>query len=305
MHSSKPEGSGLSPPSRGSDRPVGPRPRRWGWGSVKRHAGLNPETVSYLRDSAAEREVYLIGTSHVSRRSADDVRDAIHAVQPDRVLVELCRKRAKRLRSAGSDNPGAGLGKKILRDLQGLLLRSGARPGLGVEVLMKLGFAGLYAVLRQYGLVPGVDFRAALEEADRRGLPVCYGDRDIDQTLGRLREALSEVSWSLLASPPPPPPELERVLGEDSLEGLSSFVERLKNRRQIAAFRDYLCDVMPGVMAVMVRQRDVSMAEELLVECPPGRIVAVVGMAHMDGIEQEWQRCGGEVFLHTDNSMRF
>lgn len=246
----------------------------------------------------------LIGTAHVSQRSADDVREATHAVQPNRVMVELCRKRADRLRSAGSDNPGAGLGEEILKDLQGLLLRSGTRPGFGVEVLMKVGFAGLYAVLRQYGLVPGVEFKAALEEADRRGLPICHGDRDIDQTLGLLREALSAVSWSRIVSPPPPPPELERVVGEVSLEGLSSSVERLKNRRQIAAFRGYLCDVMPGVMEVMVRQRDVSMAEKLLGECPPGRIVAVVGMAHMDGIEQEWQRRGGEVFLHTDNSMR-
>lgn len=37
--------------------------------------------------------LYLVGTSHVSSRSAEDVRRVVQAVQPDAVVVELCRSR--------------------------------------------------------------------------------------------------------------------------------------------------------------------------------------------------------------------
>ena len=33
------------------------------------------ETTSYLRDAFADREIYLIGTAHVSQSSADEVRE--------------------------------------------------------------------------------------------------------------------------------------------------------------------------------------------------------------------------------------
>ena len=39
------------------------------------------------------REIYLIGTAHVSRRSARDVKRVVAAVRPDNVVVELCASR--------------------------------------------------------------------------------------------------------------------------------------------------------------------------------------------------------------------
>lgn len=35
--------------------------------------------------------MWLLGTAHLSRRSAADVRRLVEAVQPDSVVVELCR----------------------------------------------------------------------------------------------------------------------------------------------------------------------------------------------------------------------
>jgi len=32
------------------------------------------------------------------------------------------------------------------------------------------------------------------------------------------------------------------------------------------------------------------MLHQLRVQCPTGKVVAVVGMAHMDGIENEWRK---------------
>ena len=45
-------------------------------------------------------QIFLVGTAHVSRSSAEEVRELIRVVQPTTVMVELCEQRAERLRSS-------------------------------------------------------------------------------------------------------------------------------------------------------------------------------------------------------------
>ena len=48
---------------------------------------------------AMHTQIYLVGTAHVSKNSAEEVRELINIVKPSTVMVELCRKRADKLRS--------------------------------------------------------------------------------------------------------------------------------------------------------------------------------------------------------------
>ena len=43
--------------------------------------------------SHGDKQLYLLGTAHVSRKSVEDVRRVIHEVRPDTVCVELCASR--------------------------------------------------------------------------------------------------------------------------------------------------------------------------------------------------------------------
>ena len=43
------------------------------------------------------RDVYLVGTAHVSAESVEDVRDTIEKVSPDTICVELCKARHEAL----------------------------------------------------------------------------------------------------------------------------------------------------------------------------------------------------------------
>ncbi|KAI8463792.1 MAG: TraB family-domain-containing protein [Monoraphidium minutum] len=47
--------------------------------------------------------VYLVGTAHVSAKSADDVRRVVQAVQPEAVVVELCRSRTALLHAGAAE----------------------------------------------------------------------------------------------------------------------------------------------------------------------------------------------------------
>ena len=42
-----------------------------------------------------DRVIYLLGTAHVSRKSCDDVKILMDAVQPEILFLELCPKRER------------------------------------------------------------------------------------------------------------------------------------------------------------------------------------------------------------------
>ena len=45
-----------------------------------------------------QKEFFILGTAHVSKESVKDVENAIAEIQPDRVCVELCDTRYKKLK---------------------------------------------------------------------------------------------------------------------------------------------------------------------------------------------------------------
>ena len=55
--------------------------------------GVLPQSVRQLHVDG--KEVFLVGTAHVSKESVDDVRKTIESIRPDSVCVELCRARFK------------------------------------------------------------------------------------------------------------------------------------------------------------------------------------------------------------------
>ena len=69
----------------------------------------------------------------------------------------------------------------------------------------------------------------------------------MQETLGLLRGALSEVNLQTLLTTPPP---AELVVGGLGFGGgdLASAVEQLKNREQVAALRRFMNTVAPSVV---------------------------------------------------------
>jgi len=244
-------------------------------------------TTSLLRSDDSDNEIYVIGTAHISDQSAKEVTDLIRLVKPDKVFIELCPPRAAKLRHQGEDKED-GFQLAIEKALQ--KFSSGGFPmmggGLGVEMI-RTAFKGFYGLLKRYGYVPGVEMLAAMKEADRVGAKLYFGDQNGDETLRKLKDAF-QPSMLMKAMATPPPQELEQAMNEGSL---GDKVEALKTRKNAKLMSEWMEDVFPSIANVLIHQRDTITAHNLITHCgKEKKVVAVVGLAHLDGIEKEWQR---------------
>ena len=261
-----------------------------------------PETMSYLRDLQSGSEVYLVGTAHISKQSAEEVRAVICSVKPDIVFVELCAARAEAMRArTGNDSPNS---DDSLPEPVRQLLKSFGGPGDFGEKLIGATLKAVYAALKQFhGLDPGLEFKVAMDEADEINARLVLGDRDQDKTITALRNAIDMndvfkmITGSGGVDPDTLDPELAELFKKADWRDPAAAVETLKTRKAAGAMAQLLRTQFPKIASAMLDQRDDIMTNGLLTAARekggPSKIVAVVGMAHMDGIEERWEKAQG------------
>lgn len=167
---------------------------------------------------------------------------------------------------------------------------------------------GMYQNLGDAGFSPGEEFAEAILEGQKIGASVILGDQDVEVTLRRLTQALAvtdlnrlndeELQSKLNQIMPgggqqlsPTMPSSEKM-NQEYKEELAAFVETLKSRDNVRAIMTQLREVAPALAQVMLTERDVYMATGIDTLNQFGAIVAVMGIAHMDGVEQNLRSKG-------------
>lgn len=214
-------------------------------------------------------EYVLLGTAHVSRRSAEAVREMIAAESFDAIAVELCDHRARAMRE-----PDA-----IAR----LDLFSVIREGKVGVIAAGLALGAFQRRLaEQFGIEPGAEMRAAMDEADARQLPCWLIDRDVGLTLRRARATLgfwdkttltAGMIGSMVSSDEISEEDIEQLKQGDMLQ--STFAEFA---RQSAPLYRSLIAERDQFMAARLRQEAATLA--------PRKVLAVLGAGHLEGIER-------------------
>lgn len=248
-------------------------------------------TTSLLRSNTTDNEVYLIGTAHVSDASTKEVVDLIDLVQPHVVFVELDSARAAQLRNGGTaSNYAESVHFDLSKITSNPLFGAFGKAGLPKQIL-----DAVPALLKRIGWLPpqGGEMKAALEEADRIGARCVYGDVEFSQTMREVKSAMmGMMNPAMLSSIPPPPAELSSIFG-GLLSGQNDpneIVEMIKTRDHAKKMTTYLSRSFPPVYDAMITKRDIHMAKMLRQHCSNGKVVAVVGIAHVEGIEREWEK---------------
>ncbi|HUK92959.1 MAG TPA: TraB/GumN family protein [Methanomicrobiales archaeon] len=209
-------------------------------------------------------EIRLVGTAHVSAQSVEDVKRAIEEFQPDIVAVELDLGRFHGLKKDTREPSVAEVLE--VRNFNQLLIQwilSYLQRKIGIDV----------------GVEPGAEMKAAIDEAEKRGIPLSLVDRDIRLTLLRFWQSLGFIGklkmfFALVVS----------IAEVDELEKID--VEEMKDQSVIDMVMEEFRKFSPEGARSLIDERDAFIAHNLvrLKEQNMGRILAVVGAGHVSGI---------------------
>src|SRR5688572_1285661 len=228
-------------------------------------------TNASLRDYPADvhvleidgREFILIGTAHVSRESADLVREVIEKERPDCVCIELD---AQRFESLSHRQRWENL------DLRQVIRERQLAPLLANLVLAsyqkKLGGA--------LGVIPGTELLEAARAAEQHQIPVALCDRDVRITLRRAWASMSLWNKSKLLAA-----LIASIVDRPELD--EEELRRIRNQDVISELMRELARELPSVKIALIDERDAYLAHKILA-AEGERVVAVVGAGHVAGI---------------------
>ncbi|MDP6379444.1 MAG: TraB/GumN family protein [Candidatus Thalassarchaeaceae archaeon] len=214
-----------------------------------------------------DENLRLIGTAHVSRSSADVVKQQIAEWGPDVVAVELDEGRLGALRNPEAFDEEA-LSKVIKSGRTTLVLFQSL---LSVEQ-RKMGL--------EVGEQVGVDLLAAIESAEEVDIPVELVDRDIQITLKRAWKRMKFLEkWRILYS----------LLGEDPDEEDIDVETLLGDGDLITQLMEELHTIAPGAGSVLIDERDDYLAGSIEELRGDRKVLAVIGAGHLEGVSTRLQ----------------
>lgn len=213
-------------------------------------------------------EFVLLGTAHVSRRSAEAVREIIEAESFDAIAIELCEHRARSL-----EDPDAVAQMDLFRVL---------REGKAGVVMAGLALGAFQRRLAdQFGIEPGAEMRVALMEAKSRGIACWLIDRDVGLTLRRARAALGFWDKTTLTAG-----MIGSVLSSDDIS--EEEIEKLKQGDILQSTFSEFAKQSEHLYRALIAERDLYMSATLRARSDAGerprKVLAVLGAGHLEGI---------------------
>jgi pheromone shutdown-related protein TraB len=221
-----------------------------------------PSSVHHLTVNG--KNIYLVGTAHVSKKSVEDVSNTIDTIKPDTICVELCAARHKAI--VQRDNWKKMNIFKIIKEKKAVFL------------LAQLIMNSFYRRLgEQLGVQPGAEMVEGIKQAEKTGAELVLADRDIEITLKRVWRNLNffnklKMASHILAS---------LFIGEKIDE---SLIEKIKEQDQLETILETFSESFPEVKKRLIDERDIYLAQKIR-SAPGTTIVAIVGAGHVPGIQ--------------------
>lgn len=221
------------------------------------------EDVHFI--NKAGREFIIVGTAHISRQSADLVKEVIEKEKPNVVCVELDEKRLKAL---SEKNRWENLDlRKIIKEKQlstlivNLVLSSYQK---------KLG--------EKLGVSPGTELLEAVQTANEKNIPIELCDREVRITLRRAWHSMNLWQKSKF---------LAGGLGGlfEKQELTEEKLAELRNKDVLSEMMDELGKAMPVLKKIIIDERDQYIAQRMK-DSNGKKIVSVVGAGHVKGIKK-------------------
>ncbi|MGJ9459152.1 TraB/GumN family protein [Oceanobacillus sp. CF4.6] len=225
---------------------------------------MTEENITRLQIN--NKEYILIGTAHVSKFSAEQVKKVIEAEEPDSVCIELDEQRYQSI-SEGNKWKETDIFEVIKNKKATLLLMN-----LAISSFQK-------RMAKQFGINAGQEMIQGIESAKATGAELVLADRDIQITFSRIWGNIGLKGKAML---------LMQVIGSIfSNEKISEEeMEKMKEQDTINAMLQEFTDSFPKLKTPLIDERDQFLSQKIK-DAPGEKVVAILGAAHVPGITKE------------------
>jgi pheromone shutdown-related protein TraB len=213
-----------------------------------------------------DKEYILIGTAHVSKQSAEEVKQVIELERPDSVCIELDEQRYKSI-TDGNKWKEMDIFKVIKEKKTTLLLMN-----LVISSFQK-------RMAKQFDIKPGQEMIQGIESAKEVGAELVLADRNIQITFARIWAGIglwgkAKLITQIFAS----------IFNKESIT--EEELEQLKTQDMLNSMLDDFTVSFPRLKIPLIDERDQYLAQKIK-EAPGKKVVAVLGAAHVPGITKE------------------
>jgi pheromone shutdown-related protein TraB len=215
------------------------------------------------------KEVYLLGTAHISEQSVDEVSNLISELKPDTVAIELCASRFSSLK-----NPEQW--KKM--DLF-TALKEGKTALLVAQLILSSFQKKLGSQLK---IKPGEEMVKAAQLAEEAGAEIVLADRELRTTLRRVWYNLSWLTKGKLVSA-----MINSLFTQEKIK--EDDIEKLKNPDMLEQALLEFTEALPEVHKPLIHERDQFLTYNIR-SAPGKKILAVVGAGHCPGIREHFDQ---------------
>ncbi|WP_373894328.1 TraB/GumN family protein [Virgibacillus natechei] len=221
-----------------------------------------------------DKELILIGTAHVSKTSAEQVKEVIDAENPDSVCIELDQGRYN---SIVEGNKWKDMDIfKVIREKKATLL------------LMNLAISSFQnRMAKQFGISPGQEMIQGIDSAKETDADLVLADRNIQTTFSRVWRNIGFKGKALLL--------MQVIGGIFSKETISEEdLEQMKSEDTLNAMLHEFTQSFPRLKTPLIDERDQFLSQKIK-EAPGNKVVAILGAAHVPGIKKE---------IHNDHDLK-
>lgn len=230
---------------------------------------MSVDNENITRIHLDDKEYILIGTAHVSKQSAELVKEVIEAEKPDAVCVELDQQRYQSIME-GNKWKDTDIFSVIKEKKATLLLIN-----LAISSFQK-------RMAKQLNIQAGQEMIQGIDSAKEVGAELVLADRNIQITFSRIwhqvgiwgkAQLLTQVIASIFS---------DETISEEELE-------KMKSQDMINSVLNEFTETFPRLKVPLIDERDQYLSQKIK-EAPGKKIVAVLGAAHVPGIKEEMKK---------------
>ena len=215
-----------------------------------------------------EKELILIATAHVSKASAELVKEVIDCEQPDSICVELDEDRYNNMK-----NPKAWSETDLVQ-----VIKDG-KVGFMLANLVLSSYQKKLA--KQLDTNVGQEMVQGIQSAEGIGANLVLADRNIQTTFMRIwRKMNLKEKFDLLLN-------LFFALDDDEQSEITDEeISKMLEKDMLEAAMENMQEEFPKVGDILLHERDQYLANKIK-NAPGEKVVAVLGGAHVAGVTEE------------------